>query len=135
MLGLEFFDIYLDLLCIKWVVKRLRFFSELEREELKPDDITFLRLLSACNHGGLADEGQFYFETIQDGSQISAFFILVGKLMDVGCDQNVLSNLEEVVSELNFKGYEPDLNKKKLDIEDDEKDSQLILQLEDGSCL
>ena len=38
----------------------IEIFQDMERVELEPDDITFLGLLSACNHGGLMDEGQFY---------------------------------------------------------------------------
>lgn len=44
----------------------IKLLLEMERAELKPnDDITFLGLLNACNHGGLMNEGQFYFKTMQ----------------------------------------------------------------------
>lgn len=222
----------------------IKVFLELEREGLKPDDITFLGLLSACNHGGLVEEGQFYYETMQVKYNIvpkiqhcgcivdllsragrleealriisdmslepdvliwknilsaclkhnnsvmgktaalkaielapedSSCYVLlsniyakegswdevtkvrsmmrkrgirkvpgcssilvdgkvheflVGKAMDMSYDQNVLSKLEEVVSELKTEGYEPDLNQVFLDVEDDEKENQLILHSE-----
>ncbi|XP_061376273.1 pentatricopeptide repeat-containing protein At1g08070, chloroplastic-like [Gastrolobium bilobum] len=222
----------------------IKVFLDLERAELKPDDITFLGLLSACNHGGLMDEGQFYFETMQVKYKIapkiqhygciidllgragrleealgvihdmplepdvliwkailsasmkhnnvvmghnaalraielapedSSCYVLlsniyakagrwddvtkfrslmkkrgvrkvpgcssilvdgivheflVGKVMDVGYNQHVLSKLEEVVSKLKSEGYEPDLNQVFLDIEDHEKESHLTLHSE-----
>ncbi|KAK7402065.1 hypothetical protein VNO78_14031 [Psophocarpus tetragonolobus] len=222
----------------------IEIFRDMERAKLKPDDITFLGLLSACNHGGLMDEGQFYFETMQvkykiipqiqhygcivdllgragrleealgvmcdmpfepdvliwkailsaslkhnnvvvghiaasraielapqdsscyvllsniyakagkwDGvSKVRSMMrkrgvkkipgcssivvdgkvheFLVGKAMDVGYNQSVLSKLEEVVRKLKSEGYEPDLSEVFLDIEQGEKESQLTLHSE-----
>ena len=222
----------------------IKVFLDMEREALKPDDITFLGLLSACNHGGLMEEGQFYFETMQVKYNIvpkiqhygcivallgsagrfeealriihdmpmepdvliwkaiasasmkhnnflvgqkaalraielapedSSCYVLlsniyakagmsdevtkvrsmmksrgarkvpgcsyilvdgkvheflVGKAMDVGNNQNVLSKLEEVVAKLKSEGYEPDLNQDFLDIEADEKESRVTIHSE-----
>jgi pentatricopeptide repeat protein len=30
-----------------------------------PDEITFVGLLSACSHGGLLEDGQYYFEAMR----------------------------------------------------------------------
>lgn len=222
----------------------IEIFQDMERVELEPDDITFLGLLSACNHGGLMDEGQFYFETMQvkykivpkiqhygcivdlfgragrleealgvidempfepdvliwkailsasmkhnnvvmghtaglraielapqdsscyvllsniyakagrwdDVSKVRSLMrkrrvrkipgcssiladgkvheFLVGKAMDVGYNQSVLSMLEEIVCKLKSEGYEPDLNQVFIDIEGGEKESQLTLHSE-----
>ncbi|KAL2331931.1 hypothetical protein Fmac_019512 [Flemingia macrophylla] len=222
----------------------IEIFRDMERTGLKPDDITFLGLLSACNHGGLMDEGQFYFETMQvkykivpkiqhygcivdllgragllekaldvirnmpfepdaliwkailsasmkhnniemghtaalraielapqdsscyvllsnlyakagrwdDVSKVRSMMrkrgvrkipgcssilvdgrvheFLVGKAMNLGYNQSVLSKLEEVVSKLKLEGYEPDLNQVFLDIEEGEKENQLTLHSE-----
>ncbi|KAK7272222.1 hypothetical protein RJT34_28696 [Clitoria ternatea] len=222
----------------------VKVFQDMERAELKPDDITFLGLLSACNHGGLVNEGQFYFETMKvkymivpkiqhygcivdllgrtgrleealgfirdmplepdvliwkailsasmkhnnvgmghtaalkaiemapedsscyvllsniyakagrwdDVSKVRSMMkkrgirkipgcssilvdgkvhdFLVGKAMDVKYNQNVVAKLEEVVCKLKLEGYEPDLNQVFLDIEEDEKESQLTLHSE-----
>ncbi|PNX96316.1 pentatricopeptide repeat-containing protein At5g48910-like protein, partial [Trifolium pratense] len=137
----------IGVLCMKGIVKRLRVFWELEREDLKPDDITFLGLFKCLQpwrtcRGGWDEVTKVRSMMSKRGVRLiprCSFILVNGKIHEffvgkVWCDQNVLSNLEEVVSELKFKGYEPYLNKKKLDIEDDEKESQLILQLEDGSC-
>ncbi|KAK7261220.1 hypothetical protein RIF29_27525 [Crotalaria pallida] len=222
----------------------IKVFQDMERKDIKPDDITFIGLLSACNHGGLVDEGKFYFQTMQvkyeivpkiehygciidlfgragrleealgiindmplepdlliwkamlSGSvkhnnfemgrmaalraielapQDSSCYVLLanmyakagmwdevtevrsimkkrgirkvpgcssilvdgkvheflmGKAMDMGYNQNVLSKLEEIVSKLKLEGYEPDLNQVLLDIEDHEKESRVTLHSE-----
>ncbi|XP_057958451.1 pentatricopeptide repeat-containing protein At4g02750-like [Malania oleifera] len=61
-----------DLLCYSTMIgafanhglgpEALSLFNELLRASIKPDGVTFLSVLSACNHGGLADEGRRYFK-------------------------------------------------------------------------
>ncbi|WJX10036.1 hypothetical protein P8452_00805 [Trifolium repens] len=34
-------------------------------DEIKPNDITFLSVLTACSHAGLLDEGKYYFELMK----------------------------------------------------------------------
>ncbi|OMO79371.1 hypothetical protein CCACVL1_13723 [Corchorus capsularis] len=34
-------------------------------EEVRPDDLTFIAILSACSHSGLIDEGSYYFESLE----------------------------------------------------------------------
>ncbi|KAK1374052.1 Pentatricopeptide repeat-containing protein [Heracleum sosnowskyi] len=41
-------------------------FEKMEKEMLKPDDITFLNILNACAHGGLVDEGMWYLKNMKD---------------------------------------------------------------------
>nr|XP_024933851.2 pentatricopeptide repeat-containing protein At1g26900, mitochondrial isoform X1 [Ziziphus jujuba var. spinosa]XP_048318625.1 pentatricopeptide repeat-containing protein At1g26900, mitochondrial isoform X1 [Ziziphus jujuba var. spinosa] len=40
----------------------IRLFCRMEDEGYKPNEITFLAILSACSHGGLVTEGMRYFE-------------------------------------------------------------------------
>ncbi|KAL4198054.1 hypothetical protein AMTRI_Chr03g138300 [Amborella trichopoda] len=44
----------------------LSLFKRMEREGMRPDEITFLGLLSACSHGGLVKEGLMVFKTMTD---------------------------------------------------------------------
>uniref|UniRef100_A0A5K0V8E7 DYW domain-containing protein n=2 Tax=Nymphaea colorata TaxID=210225 RepID=A0A5K0V8E7_9MAGN len=44
--------------------KALEVFSELENEGLQLDGITFVGVLTACNHAGLVDEGCRYFKSM-----------------------------------------------------------------------
>lgn len=42
----------------------LALYNEMLKEDLKPDDVTFVGILSACDHGGLVDRGWEYFDSI-----------------------------------------------------------------------
>ncbi|PHT35228.1 hypothetical protein CQW23_27028 [Capsicum baccatum] len=44
------------------VEKALSLFEDMQRKNFEPDEVTFLGVLSACNHGGLVDEGRRYFK-------------------------------------------------------------------------
>lgn len=57
----------------------LSLFYDLEKMKIEPDDVSFIGLLSACSHGGLVDEGEFCFKTMQEQYRI------VPKLQHYGC--------------------------------------------------
>ncbi|XP_015895115.3 pentatricopeptide repeat-containing protein At1g08070, chloroplastic [Ziziphus jujuba] len=57
----------------------LEFFSKMINEGFKPDDITFVGILSACNHAGLLDLGWKYFNSMVRDYNISP------KLQHYGC--------------------------------------------------
>eukprot|EP01018_Ginkgo_biloba_P007209 Gb_35258 [translate_table: standard] len=42
----------------------LKLFEEMVQKGMKPDEITFVGVLSACSHAGLVDEGHIYFESM-----------------------------------------------------------------------
>ncbi|KAK3423214.1 hypothetical protein EUGRSUZ_F00227 [Eucalyptus grandis] len=44
--------------------KSLTYYSEMRRQGLMPDKITFLGVLAACTHGGLINEGRKYFDVM-----------------------------------------------------------------------
>ncbi|XP_010556816.1 PREDICTED: putative pentatricopeptide repeat-containing protein At1g03510 [Tarenaya hassleriana] len=44
----------------------LKTFREMESTKVTPDDITFLAVLKACSHAGLADEALVYFRRMQE---------------------------------------------------------------------
>ncbi|GFY93018.1 hypothetical protein Acr_08g0014140 [Actinidia rufa] len=44
--------------------KAVELFERMKEIGLKPDSITFVALLTACNHAGLVDEGQAYFNSM-----------------------------------------------------------------------
>ncbi|XP_042377825.1 pentatricopeptide repeat-containing protein At3g12770-like [Zingiber officinale] len=43
----------------------IRFFNEMKHSGVKPNDVTFIGLLSACNHAGLVEEGWGYFHSMR----------------------------------------------------------------------
>ncbi|KAE9585591.1 hypothetical protein Lal_00010323 [Lupinus albus] len=84
----------------------IKVFQDMEREGIRPDDITFLGLLSACNHGGLMEEGQFHFETMQ------LKYKIVPKIQHYGCIIDLLGRagrLEEAIGIIHDMPLEPDL--------------------------
>lgn len=44
----------------------LEAFSEMKRKGFKPNDVTMIGVLSACNHGGLVEEGLRWFREMQE---------------------------------------------------------------------
>ncbi|MBA0618855.1 hypothetical protein Godav_028138 [Gossypium davidsonii] len=62
----------------------LELFSEMEREGVRPNDITFIGLLNACSHAGLVEEGKLIFEKMVHA------FALVPKIEHHGCMVDLL---------------------------------------------
>ncbi|KAK7322552.1 hypothetical protein VNO77_25937 [Canavalia gladiata] len=44
----------------------LDLFIEMQKGDVKPNDITFLSVISACGHSGLVEEGLSYFESMKE---------------------------------------------------------------------
>ncbi|KAL9242421.1 hypothetical protein vseg_016416 [Gypsophila vaccaria] len=66
-------------------IEALNLFSEMVLEGVKPDDITFIGILSACTHAGLVDLGRQYFNSMIHEYKISP------KLHHYGCMIDLLS--------------------------------------------
>jgi pentatricopeptide repeat protein len=48
----------------------LQFFKQMQKEGIYPDRVTFIGVLSGCNHAGLVDEGRQYFDCMSGEYQI-----------------------------------------------------------------
>nr|XP_043616655.1 pentatricopeptide repeat-containing protein At3g62890-like [Erigeron canadensis] len=48
----------------------IQLFTEMEKHNVKPDEITFVGILNACAHGGLLDVGFEYFNKMQEVHEI-----------------------------------------------------------------
>lgn len=80
----------------------LEAFLEMMREEVKPNDITMIGVLSACNHGGLVEEGKRWFEAMEE-------FGLTPKIEHYGCMVDLLGRagrLEEAEKLIHSMPYE-----------------------------
>ena len=53
----------------------LELFSEIELARMKLNDVTFLCVLSTCNHAGLVDGGQHYFDSMSRDYDITVRFL------------------------------------------------------------
>jgi pentatricopeptide repeat protein len=80
-------------------------FSQLEQKGIKPDDITFICILSACSHAGLVDEGRKYFNSLNRDHRFTPrmehYICMVDLLGRAGC-------LDEAQELINNMPYEPD---------------------------
>ncbi|KAL5832596.1 hypothetical protein ACOSQ3_016270 [Xanthoceras sorbifolium] len=81
----------------------LEVFLDMERMNIKPDEITFLGLFSAFSHGGLVDEGQFYFKIMQEKYNIAPKLQHYGCLVDLFARAGNLVDALEVVQRMPIK--------------------------------
>ena len=65
-------------------------FMEMEKLFVKPDDITFIGVLNACNHAGLVKEGMMCFELMRRVHKVEP------KLQHYGCMVDILGRAGHV---------------------------------------
>ncbi|XP_059644967.1 pentatricopeptide repeat-containing protein At1g59720, chloroplastic/mitochondrial-like [Cornus florida] len=64
--------------------KALQLFSKMLEEKLqKPNDVTFLGVLSACSHGGLVEEGRRYFDSMMKDYNVQPTIQHYGCMVDI----------------------------------------------------
>ena len=61
----------------------LKFFSSMLEAKLEPNDVTFVAVLSACNHTGLVKEGRHYFESMSRDYNIEPRVEHYGCMVDI----------------------------------------------------
>jgi pentatricopeptide repeat protein len=66
--------------------KALQYFEQMCEDDVQPDDIIFICLLSACSHAGLVDEGMQFYASVVTDCMISA------KLEHYTCMVNLLDH-------------------------------------------
>lgn len=84
----------------------LSLFYDLEKMKIEPNDVSFIGLLSACSHGGLVDEGEFCFKTMQEQYHI------VPKLQHYGCMVDLYSragHIDDALRVLKNMPFEADI--------------------------
>lgn len=80
--------------------KALQLFSEMIQVGIKPDDITFVGVLSACSHGGLVEEGRMHFHSMTKVYQIEPKLEHFGCLIDLLGRAGLLEEAEEMIRKL-----------------------------------
>ncbi|GAV82453.1 PPR domain-containing protein/PPR_2 domain-containing protein, partial [Cephalotus follicularis] len=66
----------------------LEVFSEMQHDGVRPNDVTMIGVLSACNHGGLVEEGKRWFRAMEEGEltpKIEHYGCMVDLLGRAGC--------------------------------------------------
>uniref|UniRef100_A0A0A0LWP8 Uncharacterized protein n=2 Tax=Cucumis sativus TaxID=3659 RepID=A0A0A0LWP8_CUCSA len=84
----------------------LRLFSEMERVGAKPDDITFIGVLSACSHGGLVEEGRRFFNSMKKVHRIEPKVEHYGCVIDLLGRAGLLDEAEELIQEIPIENCE-----------------------------
>lgn len=81
-------------------------FHEMEKLEIKPDEITFLGILNACSHSGSTEEGRYYFKHMKEELQIEPRMQHYGCLIDLLGRAGLIEEAMRVVKEMS--PMEPD---------------------------
>ncbi|EPS65230.1 hypothetical protein M569_09543 [Genlisea aurea] len=74
----------------------IKLFNDMLNDGVKPDQVTFLSLLSACSHSGLVDEGKSYFDLMQNEYGIKPH------VKHFGCAVDLLGRAGQVETAYNF---------------------------------
>lgn len=83
--------------------KSLEVFAEMKRSEMKPNDITFLGILTACCHGGLVDEGRQHFDSMSKVYGIQPEVKHYGCMVDLLGRAGLLEEAEQLVKSMPMK--------------------------------
>ncbi|KAM7480232.1 hypothetical protein LguiA_028445 [Lonicera macranthoides] len=84
--------------------KALEFFSEMEKSgDVKPNEVTFLGVLSACSHGGFVNEGFYYFESMARCYNLTPSIEHYGCMVDLLGRANLLVEAEKFIRLLPIK--------------------------------
>ncbi|KAF5725806.1 hypothetical protein HS088_TW23G00535 [Tripterygium wilfordii] len=78
----------------------LKLFSEMERLGARPDDITFIGVLSACSHGGLIAKGRKLFDSMKRVYQIEPKLEHYSVLIDLLGRGGLLDEAEELIKKI-----------------------------------
>lgn len=80
--------------------KALEFFSGMKQAGNKPDDITFIGVLSACSHGGLVEEGRQHFDSMKKVYEIEPKLEHYGCLIDLFGRAGLLGEAEDMIANI-----------------------------------
>ncbi|KAL5737171.1 hypothetical protein ACOSQ2_031959 [Xanthoceras sorbifolium] len=86
--------------------KALELFTEMKQLGARPDDITFIGVLSACSHGGLVEEGRKFFTSMRETYQIEPKLEHYGCLIDLLGRAGQLDEAQELIKEIPNKNKE-----------------------------
>ncbi|KAL5996480.1 hypothetical protein ACLOJK_026560 [Asimina triloba] len=78
-------------------------FSQMQAERLRPDNITFVGVLNACAHAGLAEEGRKYFDSMKEVHGLEPRVEHYGCLVDLLGRAGLLEEAEGVIRAMPMK--------------------------------
>lgn len=83
----------------------IQLFSRLQCTNLKPDSVTFIGVLTACNHSGLVDKAKDYFQLMKKGYGMEPSIKHYGCMVDILGRAGLVEEAEEVIRSMKM---EPD---------------------------
>ncbi|KAL4192170.1 hypothetical protein AMTRI_Chr06g192640 [Amborella trichopoda] len=84
----------------------LNLFTEMQREGVEPDTITFTNILTACSHCGLVDEGLCYFDRMSKEFGLTPEIQHYGSIIDMLGRSGLLKEAQNFIESMPLK---PDL--------------------------
>ncbi|OMP08700.1 hypothetical protein COLO4_06195 [Corchorus olitorius] len=84
-------------------LQALELFEKMLKEDLLPDRITFLTVLSACSHAGLVKEGQYYFNSMHRLYGITPGEDHYARLVDLLSRAGKFSEAKDVITSMPFE--------------------------------
>ncbi|KAK7343989.1 hypothetical protein VNO77_13165 [Canavalia gladiata] len=88
-------------------VQAVQLYEQMLKEDILPDRITFLTILSACNHVGLVKEGRHYFDTMCTHYGIIPGEDHYARLIDLLCRAGMFSEAKNVIESMPFEPSAP----------------------------
>ncbi|KAL9342313.1 hypothetical protein Peur_065638 [Populus x canadensis] len=82
------------------VESALSIFSEMPRTGIKPDEVTFVGVLSACSHAGLVKEGRRYFEDMSKVYNLEPQAEHYGCMVDLLGRAGLISEAQEFIQNM-----------------------------------
>ncbi|KAG2592505.1 hypothetical protein PVAP13_5NG556600 [Panicum virgatum] len=81
-------------------IEAVELFAEMRREGIRPNRITFLSVLNACNHGGLVEKGLAFFKSMVYEYNINPEVKHFGCIIDMLGRAGRLSEAEQIIEGL-----------------------------------
>ncbi|XP_057732127.1 pentatricopeptide repeat-containing protein At1g25360 [Arachis stenosperma] len=88
-------------------VEAIQLYEQMLKEEILPDRITFLTILSACSHAGLVKEGRHYFDTMCTSYGITPGEDHYARLIDLLCRAGMFLEAKSVTESMPFEPGAP----------------------------
>ncbi|XP_057873406.1 putative pentatricopeptide repeat-containing protein At5g52630 [Cryptomeria japonica] len=84
-------------------IEALQLFKEMQQAGTKPNNITFVCVLSACSHAGLVDEGRYYFDAMQQDYDIIPTSEHYACIVDLLGRSGHIEEADKIVNTMPFK--------------------------------
>ncbi|KAL6525594.1 hypothetical protein OROHE_015901 [Orobanche hederae] len=89
--------------------KALKVFEQMLQQDIRPDRVTFLAVISACSHAGLVNEGRNCFDLMVNEYKIRPTTAEYSSLVDLLCRAGKLNEAYEIIQKNSFIKEDVDL--------------------------